>query len=42
MLLNQGYVPCNKQIHIKIPENELQMIHDRMEPDRNQKHERLH
>ena len=31
MLLNQGYVPCNKQIHIKIPENELQMIHDRME-----------
>lgn len=31
MLLNQGYIPCNKQIHIKIPENELQMIHDRME-----------
>jgi hypothetical protein len=31
MLLNQGYVPCNKHIHIKIPENELQMIHDRME-----------
>ncbi len=31
MLLNQGYVPCNKQIHIKIPENELKMIHDRME-----------
>lgn len=31
MLLNQGYVPCYKQIHIKIPENELQMIHDRME-----------
>ena len=31
MLLNQGYVPCNKQIHIKIPEKELQMIHDRME-----------
>ena len=30
MLLNQGYVPCNKQIHIKIPEDELQMIHDRM------------
>ena len=28
MLLNHGYVPCNKQIHIKIPENELQMIHD--------------
>ena len=25
MLLNQGYVPCNKQIHIKIPENELQI-----------------
>ena len=22
MLLNQEYVPCNKQIHIKIPENE--------------------
>lgn len=30
MLLNQGYVPCDKQIHIKIPENELQMIRDRM------------
>ena len=30
MLLNQGYVPCNKQIHIKIPEDELQMIRDRM------------
>ena len=31
MLLNQGYVSCNKQIHIKISENELQMIHDRKE-----------
>ena len=31
MSLNQGYVPCNKQIHIKIPEDELQMIRDRME-----------
>ena len=30
MLLKQGYVPCDKQIHIKIPEDELQMIHDRM------------
>ena len=30
MFLNQGYVPCNKQIHIKIPEDELQMIRDRM------------
>ena len=30
MLLNQGYVPCNKQIHIKLPEDELQMIRDRM------------
>ena len=30
MLLNQGYVPCDKQIHIKIPEDQLQMIHDRM------------
>ena len=30
MLLNQGYVPCNKQIHIKIPGDELQMIRDRM------------
>lgn len=26
----QEYVPCDKQIHIKIPEAELQMIRDRM------------
>lgn len=29
-MLNQGYVPCDKQIHIKIPEEELQMIRGRM------------
>lgn len=27
---SQEYVPCNKQIHIEIPEAELQMIRDRM------------
>lgn len=27
----QGYVPCNKQIHIKLSENELRMIRNRME-----------
>lgn len=26
----QEYIPCDKQIHIKIPEAELQMIRDRM------------
>ena len=29
-MLNQGYVPCDKQIHIKLSEAELQMIQDRM------------
>lgn len=29
-MLNQGYVPCDKQIHIKLSEAELQMIRDRM------------
>lgn len=29
-MLNQGYVPCDKQIHIKLSEKELQMIRDRM------------
>lgn len=29
-MLNRGYVPCDKQIHIKILEDELQMIRDRM------------
>ncbi len=29
-MLNRGYVPCDKQIHIKISEDELQMIRDRM------------
>ena len=27
---SKEYVPCDKQIHIKIPEVELQMIRDRM------------
>ncbi len=27
---NRGYVQCDKQIHIKIPEDELKMIRDRM------------
>lgn len=27
----QGYVPCNRQIHIKLSENELRMIRNRME-----------
>ncbi len=26
----QEYIPCDKQIHIKIPKAELQMIRDRM------------
>ena len=29
-MLNQGYVPCDRQIHIKLSEAELQMIRDRM------------
>ena len=29
-MLNQEYVPCDRQIHIKISEDELQMIRDRM------------
>lgn len=29
-MLNQGYVPCDKQIYIKLSEAELQMIRDRM------------
>ena len=29
-MLNQEYVPCDKQIHIKLSEAELQMIRDRM------------
>lgn len=29
-MLNQGYVPCDKQIHIKLSETELQMIRERM------------
>ena len=29
-MLNQEYVPCNKQIHIKLSEEDLERIHDRM------------
>lgn len=28
---NQGYVPCNKQIHIKLSEQDLERIRNRME-----------
>lgn len=28
---NQGYVPCNKQIHIKLSEQDLERIRKRME-----------
>ena len=30
-MLNQEYLPCNKQIHIKLSEEELKLIRDRME-----------
>ena len=30
-MLNQEYLPCNRQIHIKISDKELEMIRDRME-----------
>ena len=30
MLLSKGYVPCNRQIHIKLSEEDLKMIHKRM------------
>ncbi|MBE5832501.1 MAG: MobC family plasmid mobilization relaxosome protein [Butyrivibrio sp.] len=30
-MLNEEYRPCNRQIHIKLPDEELQMIRDRME-----------
>ena len=29
-MLNQEYVPCNKQIHIKLSEEDLERIHERM------------
>ena len=30
-MLNQEYLPCNRQIHIKLSDEELKMIRDRME-----------
>lgn len=30
-MLNQEYLPCNKQIHIKLSDEELKLIRDRME-----------
>ncbi len=30
-MINQEYLPCNRQIHIKISDEELKMIRDRME-----------
>ena len=28
---NQEHIPCNKQIHIKLPEEDLERIRNRME-----------
>ncbi len=30
-MFNQEYLPCNRQIHIKLSDEELKMIRDRME-----------
>jgi hypothetical protein len=30
-MFNQEYLPCNRQIHIKLSDKELEMIRDRME-----------
>lgn len=30
-MLNQEYLPCNRQIHIKLSDEELKLIRDRME-----------
>ncbi len=30
-MLNHEYLPCNKQIHIKLSDEELKLIRDRME-----------
>ena len=30
-MFNQEYLPCNRQIHIKLSDKELEMIQDRME-----------
>ncbi|MBE6015390.1 MAG: MobC family plasmid mobilization relaxosome protein [Lachnospiraceae bacterium] len=30
-MFNQEYLPCNRQIHIKLSDKELDMIRDRME-----------
>lgn len=30
-MFNQEYLPCNRQIHIKLSDKELKLIRDRME-----------
>jgi len=30
-MFNQEYLPCNRQIHVKLSDEELKMIRDRME-----------
>ena len=30
-MINQEYLPCNRQIHIKISDEELKLIRERME-----------
>ena len=30
-MLNQEYLPCNRQIHIKLSDEELNLIRERME-----------